>query len=129
MLRWRVECVALSNMFVINPQRLSTVLFAVSWQLIEVRKLTCLSFIILSFEPLLDHLAFPGEIAIRVFRACTELGIKSVAIYSEQDKMQMHRQKADESYIVGKGLPPVQAYLNIPDIIRIAKVSETKCIS
>lgn len=64
-----------------------------------------------------------GEIAIRVFRACTELGIKSVAIYSEQDKMQMHRQKADESYIVGKGLPPVQAYLNIPDIIRIAKVS------
>lgn len=41
-----------------------------------------------------------GEIAIRVFRACTELGIKSVAIYSEQDKMHMHRQKADESYIV-----------------------------
>lgn len=41
-----------------------------------------------------------GEIAIRVFRACTELGIKSVAIYSEQDKMHMHRQKADESYLV-----------------------------
>lgn len=41
-----------------------------------------------------------GEIAIRVFRACTELGIKSVAVYSEQDKMHMHRQKADESYIV-----------------------------
>jgi superfamily II DNA/RNA helicase len=63
-----------------------------------------------------------GEIAIRVFRACTELGIRSVAIYSEQDKMHMHRQKADESYLVGKGLPPVQAYLNIPEIIRIAKV-------
>lgn len=62
-----------------------------------------------------------GEIAIRVFRACSELGIKSVAIYSEQDKMHMHRQKADESYVVGKGLPPVQAYLNIPDIIRICK--------
>jgi pyruvate carboxylase len=57
-----------------------------------------------------------------VFRACTELGIRSVAVYSEQDKMHMHRQKADESYLVGKGLPPVQAYLNIPEIIRIAKV-------
>lgn len=43
-----------------------------------------------------------GEIAIRVFRACTELGIKSVAVYSEQDKMHMHRQKADESYIVSE---------------------------
>lgn len=64
-----------------------------------------------------------GEIAIRVFRACTELGIKSVAIYSEQDKMHMHRQKADESYLVGKGLPPVEAYLNIPEIIRVAQVS------
>lgn len=41
-----------------------------------------------------------GEIAIRVFRACNELGIKSVAVYSEQDKMHMHRQKADESYLV-----------------------------
>lgn len=41
-----------------------------------------------------------GEIAIRVFRACNELGIRSVAVYSEQDKMHMHRQKADESYIV-----------------------------
>ncbi len=57
-----------------------------------------------------------------MFRACNELGIKSVAIYSEQDKMHMHRQKADESYLVGKGLDPVAAYLNIPDIVRIAKV-------
>lgn len=46
-----------------------------------------------------------------------------MAIYSEQDKMQMHRQKADESYLVGKGLAPVQAYLNIPEIIRVAQVS------
>ena len=61
-----------------------------------------------------------GEIAIRVFRACTELGIRSVAIYSEQDKMHMHRQKADEAYLVGKGLEPVAAYLNIPEIIRDA---------
>ena len=63
-----------------------------------------------------------GEIAIRVFRACTEMGIDTVAIYSEQDINQMHRQKADESYLIGKGLPPVAAYLNIPEIIDIAKV-------
>lgn len=69
-----------------------------------------------------------GEIAIRVFRACTELGIKSVAVYSEQDKMHMHRQKADESYIVGKGLPPVQAYLNIPEIIRVCKENDVDAV-
>jgi pyruvate carboxylase len=63
-----------------------------------------------------------GEIAIRVFRACTELGIRSVAVYSEQDRQQMHRLKADESYQIGRGLPPVAAYLNIPDIIRVAQV-------
>jgi len=63
-----------------------------------------------------------GEIAVRVYRACAELGIKSVGIYSEADTMQMHRQKADESYLVGKGLQPVQAYLNIPEILKIAKV-------
>ncbi|KAK7085376.1 hypothetical protein SK128_010586, partial [Halocaridina rubra] len=62
-----------------------------------------------------------GEIAIRVFRACTELGIRSVAVYSEQDKMHMHRQKADESYLIGQDLAPVEAYLCIPEIIRIAK--------
>ena len=61
-----------------------------------------------------------GEIAIRVFRAATEMGIRTVAIYSEQDKQQMHRLKSDESYLVGKGLPPVAAYLNIPEIIQIA---------
>lgn len=68
------------------------------------------------------YLWFTGEIAIRVFRACTELGIRSVAVYSEQDKMHMHRQKADESYIIGQGLSPVDAYLCIPEIIRVAKV-------
>ncbi|XP_045187264.2 pyruvate carboxylase 1-like isoform X3 [Mercenaria mercenaria] len=62
-----------------------------------------------------------GEIAIRVFRACTEMNIRTVAIYSEQDKMHMHRQKADESYLIGVGLPPVAAYLNIPEIIHVAK--------
>jgi len=63
-----------------------------------------------------------GEIAIRVLRACAEMGIRSVSIYSEQDKHQMHRLKSDESYLIGKGLPPVAAYLNIPEIIKIAQV-------
>uniref|UniRef100_H2LKX2 pyruvate carboxylase n=1 Tax=Oryzias latipes TaxID=8090 RepID=H2LKX2_ORYLA len=62
-----------------------------------------------------------GEIAIRVFRACTEMGIRTVAVYSEQDTGQMHRQKADEAYLIGRGLPPVAAYLHIPDIIKVAK--------
>lgn len=69
-----------------------------------------------------------GEIAIRVFRACTEMGIRTVAIYSEQDINQMHRQKADESYLIGKGLPPVAAYLNIPEIIEIAKENDVDAI-
>ncbi|XP_038643283.1 pyruvate carboxylase, mitochondrial-like [Scyliorhinus canicula] len=69
-----------------------------------------------------------GEIAIRVFRACTELGIRTVAVYSEQDTGQMHRQKADEAYLIGKGLPPVQAYLHIPDIIQVAKENEVDAI-
>ncbi|CAL4062355.1 unnamed protein product, partial [Meganyctiphanes norvegica] len=69
-----------------------------------------------------------GEIAIRVFRACTELGIRSVAVYSSQDKMHMHRQKADESYLIGEGLPPVEAYLSIPEIIRIAKENKVDAV-
>jgi pyruvate carboxylase len=63
-----------------------------------------------------------GEIAIRVFRACTELDIRTVGIYSEQDSEQIHRIKADESYLIGKGLAPVQAYLNIKEIVKLAKV-------
>lgn len=69
-----------------------------------------------------------GEIAIRVFRACTEMSIRTVAIYSEQDMMHMHRQKADESYLIGKGLAPVAAYLNIPEIIHIAKENDVDAI-
>uniref|UniRef100_A0A8D0DDK1 pyruvate carboxylase n=1 Tax=Sander lucioperca TaxID=283035 RepID=A0A8D0DDK1_SANLU len=69
-----------------------------------------------------------GEIAIRVFRACTELGIRTVAVYSEQDTGQMHRQKADEAYLIGKGLPPVAAYLDIPDIIKVAKNNNVDAI-
>ena len=63
-----------------------------------------------------------GEIAVRVFRAATEAGIRTVAVYSEQDAKQLHRQKADEAYMIGRGMPPVAAYLNAPEIIRVAKV-------
>ncbi|ESO03713.1 hypothetical protein HELRODRAFT_99990 [Helobdella robusta] len=69
-----------------------------------------------------------GEIAIRVFRACHELGIRTVSIYSEQDRRMMHRFKSDESYLVGKGLAPVPAYLCIPDIVRIAKENDVDAI-
>ncbi|XP_073727330.1 pyruvate carboxylase a [Misgurnus anguillicaudatus] len=69
-----------------------------------------------------------GEIAIRVFRACTELGIRTVAVYSEQDTGQMHRQKADEAYLIGKGMQPVAAYLHIPDIIKVAKENDVDAI-
>ena len=62
-----------------------------------------------------------GEIAIRVFRACFELGIETVAIFAKEDENSVHRFKADESYLVGEGKKPVEAYLDIEDIIRIAK--------
>src|SRR5205807_1257704 len=60
-----------------------------------------------------------GEIAIRVFRACTENNIRTVAIYSAEDEAQLHRIKADESFKIGKGLSPIAAYLNIPEIIKV----------
>ncbi len=62
-----------------------------------------------------------GEIAIRIFRACSELGIRSVAIYSEEDKNSLFRTKADESYRIGKNKKPVDAYLGIDEIINLAK--------
>ena len=62
-----------------------------------------------------------GEIAIRIFRACKELGIQCVAIYSEEDKTALFRTKADESYQIGKGLSPLAAYLNMEEIIQLAK--------
>jgi pyruvate carboxylase len=66
-----------------------------------------------------------SEIAIRVFRAATELGIPTVAIYSREDRFALHRFKADESYLVGAGKGPIEAYLDIADIIRIAR--DTGC--
>jgi len=62
-----------------------------------------------------------SEIAIRVMRAASEMHIRTVAIYAEEDKLALHRTKADEAYQVGAGKKPIAAYLDIPDIIRIAK--------
>ncbi|HLO25180.1 MAG TPA: pyruvate carboxylase [Geobacteraceae bacterium] len=69
-----------------------------------------------------------GEIAIRIFRACTELGIGTVALYSEEDKLSLHRYKADEAYLVGKGKSPIDAYLGIDEIIAIAKKYDVDAI-
>ena len=62
-----------------------------------------------------------GEIAIRVMRAANELGKRTVAVYAEEDKLSLHRFKADEAYKIGEGLGPVAAYLSIDEIIRVAK--------
>lgn len=62
-----------------------------------------------------------GEIAIRIMRACKELGIRTVAIYSEEDKNALFRTKADEAYKIGIGKSPVDVYLGIDEIIALAK--------
>jgi pyruvate carboxylase len=69
-----------------------------------------------------------GEIAIRVFRAATELGIRTVAIYSREDMGSLHRYKADEAYRIGEGKKPIEAYLDIEDIIATAKKAECDAI-
>lgn len=69
-----------------------------------------------------------GEIAIRVFRACNELGIRTVAIYSKEDTMSLHRNKADEAYLVGEGKSPTEAYLDIEGILKIAKEHDVDAI-
>ncbi len=61
-----------------------------------------------------------GEIAIRVMRAAAELGIRTVAVYSKEDRFSLHRTKSDESYLVGEGKGPIEAYLDIADIVRVA---------
>ncbi|KKC35859.1 pyruvate carboxylase [Devosia epidermidihirudinis] len=69
-----------------------------------------------------------SEIAIRVFRAANELGLKTVAAYAEEDKLALHRFKADEAYLIGKGKGPVEAYLQIDEYIRVAKLSGADAI-
>src|SRR5215831_4960269 len=75
-----------------------------------------------------------SEIAIRVFRAASELGLQTVAIYAEEDKLSLHRFKADEAYRVGRGvagelqLGPLESYLSIAEVIRIAVVAKVDAI-
>ncbi|MEQ9570664.1 MAG: pyruvate carboxylase, partial [Nitratireductor sp.] len=75
-----------------------------------------------------------SEIAIRVFRAANELGLRTVAIWAEEDKYSLHRFKADESYQVGRGphlakdLGPIESYLSIDEVIRVARLSGADAI-
>ncbi len=69
-----------------------------------------------------------GEIAIRVMRAANEMGKKTVAVYAEEDKLSLHRFKADEAYRIGEGMTPVGAYLSIPEIIRVARMAGADAI-
>jgi hypothetical protein len=70
-----------------------------------------------------------GEIAVRVMRAASELEIPTVAIYSQEDRFGLHRTKADEAYLVGEGKGAIEAYLDIPDILRVAREARCRCDS
>jgi pyruvate carboxylase len=78
------------------------------------------------FEKIL--IANRGEIAIRVMRAANEMGKRTVAVFAEEDKLSLHRFKADEAYRIGEELGPVQAYLSIDEIIRVARQSGADAI-
>src|ERR1700683_4571083 len=69
-----------------------------------------------------------NEIAVRVFRAATELGLRTVAIYAQEDRLSIHRFKADEAYLIGKGKGPVGAYLDIPGLVALAKERQVDLI-
>lgn len=69
-----------------------------------------------------------GEIAIRVMRAASELGIRTVAIYSQEDRFSLHRSKSDEAYLVGRNKGPIEAYLDIQDILRVAHDAQVDAI-
>ena len=62
-----------------------------------------------------------GEIAIRILRAANELKLRTVAIYSQEDRLSLHRFKADEAYLIGQGQGPVQAYLDVDGIVAMAR--------
>jgi len=69
-----------------------------------------------------------SEIAIRIFRAANELGLRTVGIYSQEDRLALHRFKADEAYQVGAGKGPVEAYLDIAGIVTLAKEKDVDAI-
>ena len=62
-----------------------------------------------------------SEIAIRIFRAATELGLRTVAVYAQEDRLSIHRFKADEAYLTGEGKGPVGAYLDVEGVVALAK--------
>ena len=69
-----------------------------------------------------------GEIAIRIFRACVEIGLKTVGVYTYEDRYSLHRYKSDESYQIGTDNEPLKPYLNIDEIIRVAKQNNVDAI-
>ena len=69
-----------------------------------------------------------SEIAIRVFRSAHELGIRTVAIYSHEDRYALHRFKADEAYLIGRAGEPIRSYLDIESIVALAKAHEIDAI-
>ena len=69
-----------------------------------------------------------GEIATRITRACHELGIKAVAVYAKEDEYSAHRFAADEAYLIGKNEQPIDAYLDIDEIIRVAKAAGAEAV-
>src|SRR3984893_7680040 len=69
-----------------------------------------------------------SEIAIRIFRAANELGLRTVAIYSQEDRLALHRFKADEAYLIGAGKGPVEAYLDSEGIVALAQEKEVDAI-
>ncbi|RZT00135.1 pyruvate carboxylase [Aquimarina brevivitae] len=69
-----------------------------------------------------------GEIAIRIFRACTEIGLQTVGIYTYEDRYSLHRYKADEAYQIGKNNEPLKPYLDIDAIIKVAKQNNVDAI-
>src|ERR1043165_9832666 len=69
-----------------------------------------------------------SEIAIRILRAADELGLRTVAIYSQQDRLALHRFKADEAYEIGEGKGPVEAYLDVDGIVALAKEKQVDAI-
>jgi len=69
-----------------------------------------------------------GEIAIRVMRAANEIGIRTVAVYAEEDKLSLHRFKADQAFLIGRGLGPVKAYLSPDEMIRVARDAKVDAV-
>jgi pyruvate carboxylase len=69
-----------------------------------------------------------GEIAIRILRAANELGLRTVAVYSQEDRLSLHHFKADEAYLIGQGKGPVQAYLDVERIVKLASDKDVDAI-